>query len=499
VGHAAAAQAGFEPPAPPTEPAADAEDKERAVAALATCAPLAAYVVRRLCRGLGSGRDGARQGFATALAHALTAVPAVPLEHVFSLLKDSLEPVTGASKGAEVNDSFFGQLFGLGAIIRALEAREAAAAAPQKKKEAAEAAARTLALRAALAEELVALAAKKSFLAEGAAALLVQLVGAVVKPQLAAFLKAAPTFATWLQADPDSARPEVRAFSHPRRVRGGAQAPCGEKRPRGTSSRGSLTRLPRAAHQVLVVLLKLLPKLPADVVAQCPMLPEGVVANPVALFARSHLEALLPTLKATSAAHPRMHSLWGVLLAALVPGLAVTECGRVLGSGKIKRHAPSKRKAPKGDAKDAQTAKKGKKEPGSEEAAEAEDEDDGASSDDEQGDDEAAAATLFVNPGGLVAVAEAEALWEVVVEQGLIPSSHERKYLAFELFARLLPYLPDTRAAAVFSRGFMQVRGEGLLVSCWRVRGVRACSMRFRRAASRSDPTPRLTVFSRAG
>jgi DNA polymerase phi len=61
-----------------------------------------------------------------------------------------------------------------------------------------------------------------------------------------------------------------------------------------------------------------------------------------------------------------------------------------------------------------------------------------------------------VNPEGLVAAPEAEALWEVVVEQGLIPSSHERKYLAFELFARLLPYLPEARAAAVFSRGFMQ-------------------------------------------
>lgn len=35
--------------------------------ALRKCSPLMIYALRRLVRGLGSGRDGARQGFATAL------------------------------------------------------------------------------------------------------------------------------------------------------------------------------------------------------------------------------------------------------------------------------------------------------------------------------------------------------------------------------------------------------------------------------------------------
>jgi len=235
VGHAAEAQAAAtDTGAQAATVAADADDKERAAAALATCAPLAAYVVRRLCRGLGSGRDGARQGFATALTQALTVVTAVPLEHAFALLKSSLEPVTGASKGAEVNDSFFGQLFGLGAIIRALDARAIAATTTTTTTttKAGKAADANLTLRAALAEELVTLTTKKVFLAEGAAALLVQLTDSLSASQLPSLLQRAPAFATWLQAAPDSARPEV-----------------------------------------LVVLLKLLPKLPANVVTKCRMLP----------------------------------------------------------------------------------------------------------------------------------------------------------------------------------------------------------------------------------
>ena len=35
----------------------------------------------------------------------------------------------------------------------------------------------------------------------------------------------------------------------------------------------------------------------------------------------------------------------------------------------------------------------------------------------------------------------AENLWELAVDEALISSSHERKYLAFELFEALLPHM----------------------------------------------------------
>ena len=43
-----------------------------------------------------------------------------------------------------------------------------------------------------------------------------------------------------------------------------------------------------------------------------------------------------------------------------------------------------------------------------------------------------------------------------MVEEALIGSSHERKYLAFSLFETLLPYMEGGRAAGLFSRGFVQ-------------------------------------------
>jgi hypothetical protein len=63
----------------------------------------------------------------------------------------------------------------------------------------------------------------------------------------------------------------------------------------------------------LHVLLRLLPSLPASVLAASPLMPDQTAAaDPTAaIFSRSHLEGqLAEVLKQTSSAHPRMHSLW---------------------------------------------------------------------------------------------------------------------------------------------------------------------------------------------
>ena len=49
------------------------------------------YALKRLARGLASGRGAARQGFALALTGALAALPAVPVAPVLDLLDAALE------------------------------------------------------------------------------------------------------------------------------------------------------------------------------------------------------------------------------------------------------------------------------------------------------------------------------------------------------------------------------------------------------------------------
>ena len=55
-----------------------------------TCC-LQTYALQRLVRGLGSGRQGARQGFAVALTALLQQVPAVPTTVVLQRLQQDLQ------------------------------------------------------------------------------------------------------------------------------------------------------------------------------------------------------------------------------------------------------------------------------------------------------------------------------------------------------------------------------------------------------------------------
>ena len=127
------------------------------------------YALRRLARGLGSGRSGARQGFALALTAAFSEIPLVSLPDGLKLLKTSLDPITQATKGSEARDILMGQLFGVAALVRAM-AR--ALAAGGRRREA-------VPLAAAVAEEVSALAAAKAYLAESASAVILEIADAL--------------------------------------------------------------------------------------------------------------------------------------------------------------------------------------------------------------------------------------------------------------------------------------------------------------------------------
>ena len=145
-------------------------DENEAPPSLTGCSPVLVYALRRLARGLGSGRSGARQGFALALTAAFSEIPLVSLPDGLKLLKTSLDPITQATKGSEARDILIGQLFGVAALVRAMAARLAAGEMGLKE---------AVDFAAAVAEEVSALAKSKAYLAESASAVIVEITDAL--------------------------------------------------------------------------------------------------------------------------------------------------------------------------------------------------------------------------------------------------------------------------------------------------------------------------------
>ncbi len=208
----------------------------------------------------------------------------------------------------------------------------------------------------------------------------------------------------------------------------------------------------------------------------CPLLPENVHTAPPPLayicatdkaaklalqhkaqraagvfFTPQHLTTLLPVLRATSAAVPRLHSTWPALLALLLPtfvmqrGAAETappssgEDGKGEGRGGVAAPATPGRT---GDAAHTTTAKSRH----------------GGGLD-----------MVSSNGGGgvedgVLLRGALESLWMVLVEGDLLNSpSHERKFLALQLFGMLLPHLPPGAAVFVCVCVVVCVCGGGVL------------------------------------
>ena len=69
-----------------------------------------------------------------------------------------------------------------------------------------------------------------------------------------------------------------------------------------------------ADAEALLLAVKLADRLSPSATARCSLL-SG--ARSVALFAKQHVESLLPALLSSTAAHPRMHSVWSALVERL--------------------------------------------------------------------------------------------------------------------------------------------------------------------------------------
>ena len=285
-------------------------DENEAPPSLTGCSPVLVYALRRLARGLGSGRSGARQGFALALTAAFSEIPLVSLPDGLKLLKTSLDPITQATKGSEARDILMGQLFGVAALVRAMAAR--LAAGEMGRKEAVD-------FAAAVAEEVSALAKSKAYLAESASAVIVEITDALGGAEatgaggdVTAVLERAQSLADWIAAPASDATPESIALAArlwpalppalrarcdvlppvtPEETETAANvshAVGGTKKSGSKKKGGELPEARRAA----------------------------AAARWRSFFRRSHLEKVRDALADSSHAHPQVHTVWGLLMDA---------------------------------------------------------------------------------------------------------------------------------------------------------------------------------------
>jgi DNA polymerase phi len=250
--------------------------------AVSSCSPLVAYSIRRLHKGLTSGRKGARQGFALALTAVLSKLDCFKPENILSLVESLNDLSVGGGR-----DEFFGQIFGLGAIVRAQKLDVATAAA--------------------VAEQAVALAHKKSFLKEAAATLITEL--AEKNPECMAKV---------LSSSGSSSSGQLRAW---------LTAP-----------------IEHACPEALELALRLWQYMPKELIKACHLLPANCTAVPssslfgeqkngaikakknnssdqavsAAFFSESHLKKIQPVLRATTQGHPRLHLVWPTVLSLLL-------------------------------------------------------------------------------------------------------------------------------------------------------------------------------------
>jgi DNA polymerase phi len=245
--------------------------------ALEGCSPVLVYALKRLARGLGSGRSGARQGFALALTAAFTEIPLVSLPDGLKLLKSSLEPITQSTKGAEARDILMGQLFGIAALVRAMAARFKGGDLTLES---------VLSFGAAVAEETAKLAASKAYLAESAAAVVLEL-KAALGPGMGKMFDRSPALTSWITTPASKAGPEV-----------------------------------------VQLCMELWPYMPKSIKDQCECVPQGGVKAKdwTAVFQRDRVETVRDALMESSYVHPRVHSVWDGLIthAVEVPGAVET-------------------------------------------------------------------------------------------------------------------------------------------------------------------------------
>jgi DNA polymerase phi len=297
------------------------------------CAPAVQYALRRLVRGLGSSRECARQGFSTALTAVVEALPVLRGEALLRVIPSNLE-VTSSMKKQDARDGLLGRLFAYGSLIRAKRIIGDGTSSEEK------------GLANEIVEHLFTLAKQKTFLREPAVTLLIELASRLPSSAVTETVCASPMFDELLRKDVESQSAEA-----------------------------------------LLLVLRLHDKLPAQ---SSPLVPES--GNLQDLFEPSHLAKLIPCLKESSSAHPRVHAVWDHLLDLLfAPTNSHTQAA-------VKTNRAKSVK----DAKDLKRIE-----------------------------------TNLTN------------FWSVVVDGALLTSSHERKNLAMELLLLVLPRLPNPESVGI--------------------------------------------------
>ncbi|GLC57322.1 hypothetical protein PLESTB_001211700 [Pleodorina starrii] len=376
---------------------------------LRRCSPTTVYTLRRLARGLGSSRQAARQGYATALAGLLAAVggaDCLTAPGVMVLLEVCID---GPLRGGDAKETLLGRMFGYGALLRSGLPLEQS-------------------LLCRLFNGLIQCGLRKSFLRECAAALALAAAERLDEQGMEEVTAAGQPLAGMLAAPPAEATPEALLLAlvlwpklPPSAVRACRLLPPDTPppprelfAPPGSGAGGAAAAAPSAATAA------------------------AAAATAAGLFRREHLQTLAPALLASSAAHPRLHTLWQYLLALLLPGFRPNRNNADLldaanaATAAAATAAAAEPPPPGGGGADKKAAKAAAR------AAKA-----------------AAAAAKSAEGKGAVSGPLLEAFWGVVVEGRLMVASHERRYLGFQLFSRLLPHLRPEHVAGVFSPNFV--------------------------------------------
>ncbi|GBG91164.1 hypothetical protein CBR_g52045 [Chara braunii] len=174
--------------------------------------------------------------------------------------------------------------------------------------------------------------------------------------------------------------------------------------------------------------------LPASMIKDTPLLPDSGERS--GFFKPSHLSVLVPALKASTHCHPRVHTVWRPIIDLL---FSVSRTGVPMQASDVGKKKKDKKKKRKKDAEG----------PGDGEARATD------------GDGDPPLASSSATEAQLDE--EVSSFWNVVVEGGLVTSSHERRALALQLLLLLLPRLRSSHLSIVLSRGIMQCLSDSLL------------------------------------
>lgn len=205
----------------------------------------------------------------------------------------------------------------------------------------------------------------------------------------------------------------------------------------------------------------------------------------------SSLPKLLPSLKASSMAHPRLHAVWGALLDTLCPydpatsatastPAAATEAPDINGTTGVNDVTPT-------NGKTTSKQRKAKRKAAADAAAAVA----GGVAGDAAGS--AGGDGLHTAPPQPSRVSPLfRRFWCEVVDEGLVPSTLERKFMAFSLLQATLPRLGGADLPLVLSPGLLRCLVNALEGTDRMLRPVAAASVS--RLVERARAAPQLRV-----